>query len=93
MVCKYTLDIKENSIEEVADVIATIYTYTFENAKNPKRAQVACKIIYNNKSLCIIGLEETDEIYEYMGCDKDAIAEYIVQLLNKEYTEVKMEEN
>jgi len=84
---RYVFDIQKNDINEIASIIAQIYMFTFENVKKPENSHMGCRIKYKGKRICTIGATPSDEIYQYIGEEEEAILQYIYQRISEECKE------
>ena len=84
---RYSFNLEENNIDEIADIISTIYDITFNNTKKPENSEVGCDVEYGEKSISRIGMADSDEIYHYIGKTKEEIYDYVYARIRKEWIE------
>lgn len=80
---KYCFDIEtEENIDKIAEIISTIYIYTYEHIKNPTYKILGCEIDYQGEFLCGISIQ--DEDYDYENIEKEGVKEYIIKKIARE---------
>lgn len=80
---KYSFNIKmEKDIDKIAEIISTIYVYTYKYMKNPTYQILGCEIDYQGEFLCGISIQ--DEDYDYENIEKEGFKEYVIQKIKRE---------
>lgn len=80
---KYCFNIKtEEDINETAEIISTIYMYTYEHVKKPTYKTLACWIEYQGKFL--FAIDSYDKDYDYENIEKEEFKEYIIEKIREE---------
>lgn len=83
-IASYLFNMEQFSdVYEIAEIIASIYDYTFEHVKDSSKRVIVCKIAYKGEFLCGIGYN--DEILYFIDKNRNKLYDYIVDEIQSNY--------